>query len=132
MTLTRVRFAETDAAGIVHYAQYMGYLEAGRSEALRGVGVSSEIIAECSAHARILEAVIRYRAPAHFDELLEVHTWVADVFDSHFRFSYEIQRAGDQVLIATAETLHRWTDAELDSVVHPPALLLAALDQLRG
>jgi acyl-CoA thioester hydrolase len=131
MTQTRVRFAETDAAGIVHYAQYLGYLEAGRAEALRGAGVSSELIAAFTVHARLLEADIRYRAPAHFDEMLEIHTWVVDVAGSQFRFGYEIQRPGHEVLVATGETMHAWTDSILQDGAQPPYWLLAALNQLR-
>ena len=131
-TQTRVRFAETDAAGIVHYAQYLGYLEAGRAEALRAVGFSSEMIADCGIHGRLLEAEIRYRAPAHFDELLEIQAWIVEVSDSNFRFGYEIQRPADQALVATAETLHEWTDDSASGSARLPERLLTALDQLRA
>jgi acyl-CoA thioester hydrolase len=126
-----VRFAETDAAGIVHYAQYLAYFEAGRADALRSAGVSSEMIASCSLHARLLEAVMRYRAPARFDDLLDIYAWVVEASDSRFRFAYEIQRGPDQVVIATGETQHEWTDPN-QSPHGVPHWLLAALHQLRG
>lgn len=127
----RVRYAETDAAGIVHYARYLGYLEAARAEALRAAGLSSEMIATYSLHSWLLQAVIRYRASAKFDDLLDVHARVLDVSEPHFRFAYEIQRHADQVVIATSETVHTWTDPQSAAGVHFPAWLVAALDQLR-
>jgi acyl-CoA thioester hydrolase len=131
MTQARVRFAETDAAGIVHYAQYLAYFEAGRADALRSAGLSSEMIVACSLHARLLEADLRYRAPARFDDLLDIYTWVVEASGSRFRFACEILRVLDRVVIATGETLHEWTDPNqaCDSVPH---WLFAALDQLRG
>ena len=57
--------------------------------------------------------------------------WVAEVLGSLFRFAYEIQRASDHVLIATAETVHGWTDTEFETVTQLPTWLFAALDQLR-
>jgi acyl-CoA thioester hydrolase len=131
-TQIRVRFAETDAAGIVHYAQYLGYLEAGRAEALRSAGLSSERIAVCSVQLRLRQAVIRYRSPAHFDELLEISTWVSKLLDSQVGFDYEIQRASDRVVIAEAQTLHDWTDPGVSKCATPPDWLLGALDQVRG
>lgn len=128
----RVRFAETDAAGIVHYAQYLRYLEAGRAEALRAAGLSSEMIATCLLQARLDDVVIRYRAPAHFDEVLEIHAWVLDVSGSAFRFAYEIHRPADQVLIATSETHHTWTEPTASANPRLADWLLSALDQLRG
>ena len=130
MTQTRVRFAETDAAGIVHYAQYLGYLEAGRAEALRSAGLTSANVATCTLSARLVDAVIRYRATARFDDLLEVHAWVTEVADPQFRFGYEIQRASDQGLIATAETLHTWAEPNPGTSRQLPPWLLIALDRL--
>ena len=130
-TQVRVRYADTDAAGIVHYARYLGYLEAARAEALRTAGLSSEKIATYSGHAWLLRAVLRYRAPARFDDLLDVHAWVLDVTDSQFRFAYEIQRPADQVLIASSETVHAWTDRRSAPGVNSPDWLRAALNQLR-
>src|SRR6266508_6851795 len=89
------------------------------------------MIATCSVHARLVQAFVRYRAPARFDDLLDVHAWVLDVSDSQFRFAYELHRPLDQVLIATGETVHAWTEPESSASGQSPAWLLAALHQLR-
>ena len=132
VTQVRVRFAETDAAGIVHYAQYLNYLDAGRAAALRSTGLSSDWVAQCSIHARLLQAAIQYRSAAHFDEVLDVYTWLSDWVAVEFRFAYEIRRAADQVLVASAKTLHGWLDPTIPTGAPPPVWLRNALEQLRG
>jgi acyl-CoA thioester hydrolase len=132
MTHTRVRFADTDAAGIVHYAQYLAYLEVGRAEALRSAGLTSEIIATCTLNARLVEAAIKYRAPARFDDLLDVQTWIAEISNPEFRFGYEINRPADHVVVATAESLHTWAVPSPAMSAQLPEWLLSALDQLRA
>ena len=131
-TQVRVRFADTDAAGIVHYAHYLAFLEAGRAEALRQLGLPQARIAACELQAPVLEAVLRYRAPARFDDVLMIQTWVAELDGARFRFRYEIRHAENQALVAASETLHAWTDASSAEAVEPPEWLRAALEQLSG
>jgi acyl-CoA thioester hydrolase len=106
----RVRYADTDAAGIVHYARYLAYLEVARAEALRALGVAPEAVAAFSVAARVLEAKLHYRAPARFDDLLDVGARVTKVSDTRFHWAYEIRRNSDQQMVLTAETEHCWSD----------------------
>jgi acyl-CoA thioester hydrolase len=108
----RVRYADTDAAGIVHYAHYLAYLEVARAEALRGLGVAPETIAAFSLAATVVEAKLQYRAPARFDDLLDVGAGVTGVSDTRFHWAYEIRRNGDGQLVLSAETEHCWSDGE--------------------
>jgi acyl-CoA thioesterase FadM len=82
--------------------------------------------------SRLRQAVIRYRSPAHFDELLEISTWMSKLLDSQVGFDYKIQRASDRVVIAEAQTLHDWTDPGMATGAPPPDWLLGAFDHLRG
>jgi acyl-CoA thioester hydrolase len=125
-TQLRVRFADTDAAGIVYYATYLAYLEAGRAESLRRLGLEQQDVVAFALRAPLLEASIRYRASARFDDLLEVETWVSELGDAGVGFAYELRRPADGVVIATARTLHRWTEP-----APPPPRLRAALEHLR-
>ena len=79
-----------------------------------------------------MEATIRYRAPAMFDEVLVVQAKVVDVASARFRFAYEIRRAADQILIATGETLHAWTGADSSHTDDLPDWFRTALEQLRA
>jgi acyl-CoA thioester hydrolase len=71
-----VYFEDTDAFGIVYYANYLKFMERARSDMLRAVGVDqmAELAASGSAYA-VIEAGIRYRRPARLgDDLLIVST----------------------------------------------------------
>ena len=129
-TQLRVRYADTDAAGIVHYARYLVFFEAGRAEAIRQLGSLDAEVAACTLRAPVLEATIRYRAPAMFDEVLVVQTRVVEIANGGFRFAYEVRRLADQVLIATGETLHAWTGADPSHTDDPPDWFRTALEQL--
>ncbi len=129
-TQLRVRYADTDAAGIVHYARYLVFFEAGRAEAIRQLGSLDEEVAACTLRAPVLEATIRYRAPAMFDELLVIQSRVVEMADGRFRFAYEVRRVADQVLIATGETLHAWTGTESSHTNDLPDWFRTALERL--
>jgi acyl-CoA thioester hydrolase len=108
----RVRYADTDAAGIVHYARYLGYLEVARAEALRSAGLTRKSVASFLLAAPVLNAKLQYRAPARFDDLLDVAAWVTKVLDEEFHWVYEIRKNADQGLVLVGETVHWWSDGE--------------------
>jgi acyl-CoA thioester hydrolase len=100
----RVRFAETDAMGIVHHANYLLYLEEARVEYLRALGKPyTELRAEGVDHA-VLECFVQYRAPLHFDDEVDVHLVVAKVTRATFQIAYLLTVGG--VPRATAVTAH--------------------------
>lgn len=127
----RVRFGDTDAAGIVYYGNYLRFFEAARVEALRSAGVSYADLVAGGLQTVVVEASVRYRRPAVFDDLLLVHARVTDVGRAQFRFAYEVRREGDDALIATGETLQAFLDGATLRPVRAPALALEVLGRLR-
>ena len=111
---------------------FLVFFEAGRAEAIRQLGSLDAEVAACALAAPVLEATIRYRAPATFDEVLVIQTKVVDIANARFRFAYEIRRAADQVLIATGETLHAWTGVDSSHTDDLPDWFRTALEQLRA
>ena len=94
-TRIRVRYEETDAAGVVYYANYLVYFEVARVEALRAAGMP---IAEVERRGVLLPAVsasCSYHSPAHVDDLLDVAMWTDHVGRASFGFGYEVRRIGD-------------------------------------
>jgi acyl-CoA thioester hydrolase len=90
----RVRFCDTDLMGIVHHANYLAYFEAGRVEWLRRRGVTYASWAERGMHLPVVEAGIRYRAPARFDDVLEVETRLIQLRSLSLRFGYRLACSG--------------------------------------
>nr|MBC7245149.1 acyl-CoA thioesterase [Chloroflexota bacterium] len=101
----RVRYAETDAEGVVYYANYFIYMEVGRVNYLRALGLDRRIWQQSGLGLVIVEASCRYHAPAYFDDRLIIHTWVEEVRRSSFALAYEIANAEDGRLLANGRTV---------------------------
>jgi len=113
-TRVRVRYAETDQMGVVYYANYLVYFEVGRVEWCRARGFDySRMEREEGAVLVVAESRCRYRAPAHYDDLLAIRTSLKQVRNSVIVFSYEIVNAENGKLLASGETTHVITDREL-------------------
>ena len=72
----RVYYEDTDFAGIVYHANYLCYLERGRSEWIRAIGIDQSILLEQNLAFAVTELNIKYLKPARFNDLLEVVTEV--------------------------------------------------------
>ncbi len=100
----RVIYGDTDQMGVVYYANYLRYFEAGRGAFLRAHGQRYGEIEASGVSMPVVEARVRYRAPARYDDLLRVETTLAEVRRASVRFTYEVRR-GPEVL-AEGETTH--------------------------
>ena len=110
-TQVRVRYAETDAMGIVHNANYLVWFEVGRSELCRDKGFSyKQMEDEAGALMVVAESYCRYKSPAYYEDVLTIRTKVGEMRSRSLRFIYEIYRVADDTLIAEGETLHLVTD----------------------
>lgn len=103
-TTVRVRYAETDAMGVVHHSQYVIWFEVGRSSFMRNAGVSYAEIERGGRQFRIAEVGARYHAPACYDQVITVRTWLGALHSRGLTFSYAIVRpdavgGGEQVLV---------------------------------
>jgi acyl-CoA thioester hydrolase len=108
----RVRFCETDLMGIVHHANYATYMELGRVEWLRRRGLTYADWARRGLHLPVVDLTIRYRAPARFDDELDVETTLAEVRAASVRFEYRIRRPSDDTLCAEGSTRLARVDAD--------------------
>jgi len=106
----RVRFAETDAMGIVHHSNYLLYLEEARVAYLRHLGRPyTEMRADGGDHA-VLECFVQYRKPLAFDEEVDVHLVLARASRATFQMAYLLTVGGD--VRATAATAHGAVNAQ--------------------
>lgn len=103
-TTLRVRYAETDAMGIVHHAVYPVWMELGRSDLLRMMGQGYSEWEAQGVFMAVGELRVKFRAPAHYDELISVHTWVQAADRRKVVFGYQVLR--DEVRLAEGESLH--------------------------
>ena len=100
----RVRFAETDAMGMVHHSRYLPYLEEARVAFLRHIGHPYTEWRDSGTESAVLEAFLQYRRPLRFDDVVTVHTDLASVSRATFQMAYLL--TVDDVASATAVTVH--------------------------
>lgn len=129
-TEVRVRFAETDAQGIVHNSVYLVWFELARVEYLERYAGGYPALRAKGVEAFVTEAHVRYREPARFDDRLTVHASCRDVRGARFQFMYEIERAGTP--IAEGETHHAVVDARTFRPTRVPDWLAEAISRAEG
>lgn len=97
---TRVRYQETDQMGIVYYANFFTYFEMGRTEYLRSLGLPYSELEKEHIYFPVIETRCRFRSPAHYDDVLIVHTWISELKHASVEFSHKIIRESNNTLIA--------------------------------
>ena len=120
-----VRFAETDAQGVVHNAVYLVWFEIARIDYLARFQGGYPALREQGLEALTLESHVRYRAPARFDDRLRIHARCGDVRGARFRFEYELDRDGEP--IADGWTAHACVNGETLRPTRMPPWLLEAI-----
>lgn len=97
----RVYYEDTDLAGIVYYANYLKFIERGRSEWLRALGIDQVRLKTESSHVfavRRIEA--DYLRPARFDDLLSVETTLELITAARIVVDQTVRRDGDPLFTA--------------------------------
>jgi len=105
ITRLRVRYAETDAMGIVHHSHYATWFEAGRSDLFRQKGLGYDDCEARGAIFRVTELFVRFSQPARYDEEIIICTRISEVRSRGVTFRYEA-RNSDNALLATGHTRH--------------------------
>lgn len=106
----RVRFAETDAMGIVHHSRYLPYLEEARVEYLRSIGHPYSDNRATGRDFAVLECHLKYRSPLRFDDVVTVHLRPIAATGASFTIEYLLTTNGTAT--TTARTMHAYVDAD--------------------
>lgn len=102
-TKIRIRYGETDQMGYVYYGNYAQFLEIGRVEMLRSLGLSYKSLEEKGIMLPVVDFSIKYLKPARYDDLIKVRTMITEIPTAKIKFSYEIYNESD-LLLTRAET----------------------------
>jgi acyl-CoA thioester hydrolase len=94
-----VRYAETDAMGIVHHASYIVYFEEARSNYARKRGSDYASFERSGLYLTVSEVGARYLKPARYGDRVTIRCWIDDMKSRTLTFGYEI------VLAETGEPL---------------------------
>ncbi len=91
--------------GVVYHSNYLIWCEVGRTDFIRAIGASYAELERDGVALAVVEAHLRYRRPARYDETIRVVTSVAEVRSRVVRFEYEVTNADGTVLVTGYTTL---------------------------
>lgn len=121
----RVSYADCTLGNHVYYARYLDLLETARGEFFRSLGLSLLQWQERDTIFPVIEARLRYKSPARYDDVLATELWLTAAERVRLNFAYRIVKQGD-VLVLEAETMHA-TAALNEKPKRLPEELIAAL-----
>ena len=111
-TRIKVRYAETDAMGIVHHCNYIIWFEVGRTEWMAARGYSYAEFEQTGYYLVVSEVGARYTQPTRYGDDVILRTYVSEVKSRAVRFEYEVLHADSRERLVTGFTRHILTDHE--------------------
>ena len=95
----KVYYEDTDAGGIVYYANYLKFLERARTEALVTLGVNNKKIKEDFGSLIIVKSCnIEYKRPAHLEDELNIRSFVKSITKTSF-FMHQFISRGEDIIV---------------------------------
>ena len=108
----RVRYRECDPMGVVYHTHYLDYFEAGRTEALRDLGLPYRDLEDNGIIMPVVEANVQYRGPARYDDLLVIEVQFEEPPSVRVPIAYTVHRADEDEILVTGHTTLCFMDAE--------------------
>jgi len=104
-TQIRVRYAETDRMGLLHHANYLVYFEQARTDLLRGLGTNYRDLEDQGYYLVITKVDVKYKRPAHYDDILTIRTTVVKTSPVRLEHKYEVFGPTGELCCEGATTL---------------------------
>ena len=118
---TKVYYEDTDAGGIVYYANYLKFLERARSEAIYSMGLTNKKLLNDHGTIIIVKSCkIDYKKPAKFEDLLEIISKIKTISKSSFTMDQMIKR--NEEIISDSEIVLVTVNAEGKPIKIPDVL----------
>ena len=124
--VTKIYYEDTDAGGVVYYANYLKFLERARSEAIYSLGLSNKEILEKEGVIIIVKTCnIEYKKPAKFEDQIEIISNIKEVKNSSFKMHQVIKKKFD--IISEADVVLVTVNKE-GKPVRIPSILKKLID----
>jgi len=124
----RVRYADTDAMGIVYHANYIKWFEIGRVELMREIGIVYSELEASGHYLPVIEVGCHYLLPARYDEIVVLETEITAIRRASVRFDYVLRDETKKHILAEGFTLHPFTSKE-GKIVRAPKHIV---DKING
>ena len=107
----QVRFAETDKFGYAYHGAYFAWFEVGRTDWLRGRGMTYVDFMSRDIHLPVISTEARFLRPVGYDDVIEIRTRLASASGVRIVFHYELRREGGSETLTRAATEHAAVDS---------------------
>ena len=124
----RIRYGETDQMGVVHHGNYAQYLEMGRIEWLRKLGISYKKMEEEGIMLPVLSLSLNFKQSAYYDDLINVKTQLKKLPSARIEFDYEITNEQGEIL-TLANTVLVFMNMSTNKPIRCPEYLLDKLQK---
>ncbi|MCK5401160.1 MAG: acyl-CoA thioesterase [Flavobacteriaceae bacterium] len=125
-TKIRVRYGETDQMGIVYHGNYAQYLEMGRIDWLRNLGISYKKMEEQGVMLPVISLSLNYKKSACYDDLIYVRTKLSKMPTASIEFDFEILNE-DGEIITLAKTVLAFINMKTMKPIRCPNYILDKL-----
>jgi acyl-CoA thioester hydrolase len=107
----RVSYAECTVGNHIYHSRYLDLLEAARGEFMRSLGAPVLALQDADYIFPVIEARLRYRFPARYDDWLTIEVWMTLVERVRLNFGHRILNQGGKIILE-AETFHCCTSRD--------------------
>jgi acyl-CoA thioester hydrolase len=119
----RVHFADTDAAGVVWFANFFRFFEEAEDELFRALGrTRMEILRDLGVMMPRVDASCRFRSPAHAEEVLEIGIAVESLTERRIAYRFEARERDSRRLVAEGAYRVACVRTDFASIEIPPAV----------
>lgn len=118
ITNIRVRYAETDAMGVVHHANYYLYFEVAREDLIREVGISYKEIEELGVMMPLVETECKYVEAAKYDDELLIEAKIIELTAVKVRIGYVVTQKSTGKIVAKGATLQTFVDSKTFKIIN--------------
>ena len=116
----RVIYADTDAGGVVYYANYLRWFESGRRELFRSLKINYKMLEDMGIITPVVQALCNYFHPARYDDVVVVETRISEIKNKSIKFENKIFRKKDRKLLAEGYTINVFVEMKKMKSVNIP------------
>jgi acyl-CoA thioester hydrolase len=129
-----VKYSEIDKMGIVHHSNYPKWFEIGRRDYLKKADIPSSTISSQGFYLPLSKMECKFKSPAKLGSIVTVNTRITCMSCMKVKFEYEILDKTNGKLLAVGETIHAWTDKNIQplNIEKAAPQIYAALKKFSG
>ena len=107
----KIYYHDTDCGGVIYYANYLKYLEEGRTEALAEIGIGPEKWRDAGILFVVAHVEIDYKAPGRYQDMIEIISRIDKIGKSSIHFYQEAKK--DEIILIKAKVILACVDKNL-------------------